>query len=66
MRTPEINLELAKELADNTVRIQALRQALERTMFGTETSVVLQDALNPLYEERQRLIDRSFGDGNGN
>jgi hypothetical protein len=60
MRNPNVNLDLAKQLADNAMQIQALRFSLERTQFGTEQSVILQSAIDPLIEERERLVETGF------
>lgn len=60
MRQPTVSLELAKALADNTARIDVLRQALKNTAWATRLSVALQAALDPLLEERENLLDQCF------
>jgi hypothetical protein len=60
MRHPQVTRSVAKALAQNCMEINAIRETILKTVQGSEQSVVLMDALNPLYEERSELIEKGF------
>tara|TARA_B100000678_G_C17771456_1_gene326952 strand:- start:103 stop:480 length:378 start_codon:yes stop_codon:yes gene_type:complete len=62
MTSPEISVELAIKIADNTSRMATLKKAIIKTAPGTRIRLLYEDALSVLYHQRDMLAKEAYSE----